>query len=157
MRRTVLTIVVSLAVGLLGGMLGERFLQAQPSPIKRTELLKQEIVEMAGKEGVLYIAELAPGAAAGKHTHPGPEFAYVLEGTLQLELEGQPPKTIKAGEAFHNPTKIVHDARNPSTTGSSKVLVFMLADKRAATGDSGALTTTPCRGERSFLLCTYPW
>jgi quercetin dioxygenase-like cupin family protein len=110
-------------------MLGERFLQAQPSPIKRTELLKQEIVEMAGKEGVLYIAELAPGAAAGKHTHPGPEFAYVLEGTLQLELEGQPPKTIKAGEAFHNPTKIVHDARNPSTTGSSKVLVFLLSDK----------------------------
>ena len=45
------------------------------------------------------------------------------------ELEGQPPKTIKVGEAFHNPTKIVHDARNPSTTGSSKVLVFMLADK----------------------------
>ena len=129
MRRTVLTIVVSLAVGLLVGTLGERFLSAQPSPIKRTELLKQDIIEMAGKEGVLYMAELAPGAVAGKHTHPGPEFAYVLEGALQLELEGQPPKTIKAGEAFHNPTKIVHDAKNPSTTGATKVLVFMLIDK----------------------------
>ena len=129
MRRTVLTIVVSLAVGLLVGTLGERFLSAQPSPIKRTELLKQDIVEMAGKEGVLYMAELAPGAVAGKHTHPGPEFAYVLEGALQLELEGQPPKTIKAGEAFHNPTKIVHDAKNSSTTGATKVLVFMLIDK----------------------------
>ena len=84
---------------------------------------------MVGKEGVLYMAELAPGAVAGKHTHPGPEFAYVLEGALQLELEGQPPKTIKAGEAFHNPTKIVHDAKNPGTTGATKVLVFMLIDK----------------------------
>jgi quercetin dioxygenase-like cupin family protein len=110
-------------------MLGERYLQAQSSSIKRTELLKQDIVEMAGKEGVFYLAELAPGAAAGKHTHPGPEFAYVLEGALQLEIEGQPPKTIKAGEAFHNPTKIVHDAKNPSTTGSSKVLIFLLGDK----------------------------
>jgi quercetin dioxygenase-like cupin family protein len=66
---------------------------------------------------------------AGKHFHPGPEFAYILEGSLTLEHEGQAPKTFKAGEAFHNPAKIVHDAKNMSTSGPTKVLVFLLSEK----------------------------
>jgi quercetin dioxygenase-like cupin family protein len=77
----------------------------------------------------MYLAELAPGAAAGKHTHPGPELAYILEGALTLEQEGKPAQTFKAGEVFHNPSKIVHDAKNASATAPTKVLVFLLADK----------------------------
>jgi len=131
MKRTAMSLVATLAVGLTLGVLGDRFLSAQQQPIKRTELLKTDVVEAAGKDGVIYLAELGPGAVAGKHTHPGPEFAYVLEGALILEVEGKPPMTIKAGEAFHNPSKIVHDAKNASTTAPTKVLVFMLADKGA--------------------------
>ena len=129
MRRTVITLGLTLAVGILLGALGDRFLSAQQQSIKRTELLKTAIEGMDGKEGVMYVAELAPGATAGKHFHPGPEFAYILDGTLTLEPEGQAPKTFKAGEAFHNPAKIVHDAKNMSTTGPTKVLVFMLIEK----------------------------
>jgi quercetin dioxygenase-like cupin family protein len=131
MKRTAISLVVTLAIGLTLGVLGDRFLSAQQQPIKRTELLKTDVVEAAGKDGVIYLAELAPGAVAGKHTHPGPEFAYVLEGALILEVEGKPPMTIKAGEAFHNPSKIVHDAKNASASAPTKVLVFMLADKGA--------------------------
>ena len=129
MRRTVITLGLTLAVGIILGALGDRFLSAQQQSIKRTELLKTAIEGMDGKEGVMYVAELAPGATAGKHFHPGPEFAYILDGTLTLEPEGQAPKTFKAGEAFHNPAKIVHDAKNMSTTGPTKVLVFMLSEK----------------------------
>ena len=129
MRRTVIILGLTLAVGIVCGALGERFLSAQPQPVKRTELLKTELEGIAEKEGVMYLAELAPGAAAGKHFHPGPEFAYVLEGSLLLEPQGKPPLTIKAGEAFHNPAKIVHDAKNASTTAPTKVLVFLVADK----------------------------
>ena len=129
MRRTVITLCLTLAVGITLGVFGNRFLSAQQQPIKRTELLKTAIAGMEGKEGVIYVAELAPGAAAGKHFHPGPEFAYILDGALILENEGQAPKTFKAGEAFHNPAKIVHDAKNASTTGPTKVLVFMLIEK----------------------------
>jgi quercetin dioxygenase-like cupin family protein len=129
MKRTAMSLVLTLVVGLTLGVLGDRFLSAQQQPIKRTELLKTAIEGMEGKEGVIYIAELAPGAAAGKHFHPGPEFAYVLDGSLILENEGQAPKTIKAGEAFHNPAKIVHDAKNGSTTASTKVLVVMIIEK----------------------------
>ena len=129
MKRTAMSLVLTLVVGLTLGVLGDRFLSAQQQPIKRTELLKTAIEGMEGKEGVIYIAELAPGAAAGKHFHPGPEFAYVLDGSLILENEGQAPKTIKAGEAFHNPAKIVHDAKNGSTTAPTKVLVVMIIEK----------------------------
>jgi quercetin dioxygenase-like cupin family protein len=129
MRRTVITLGLTLAVGILLGALGDRFLSAQQQSIKRTELLKTAIEGMDGKEGVMYIAEIAPGAMAGKHFHPGPEFAYILDGSLTLENEGQAPKTFKAGEAFHNPAKVAHDAKNVSTTAPTKVLVFMVIEK----------------------------
>jgi quercetin dioxygenase-like cupin family protein len=129
MRRTTIILGLTLAVGITLGAFGERFLSAQQSGVKRTELLKTAIAGMEGKEAIMYVAELPPGAAAGKHTHPGEEFAYILDGTLTLEPQGQAPKTYKAGEVFHNPAKVVHDAKNMSTTAPSKVLVFLLAEK----------------------------
>ena len=75
MRRPTLILGLTLAVGIAFGAFGQRFLSAQQSSIKRTELMKTAIAGMEGKEAVMYIAELPPGAAAGKHTHPGEEFA----------------------------------------------------------------------------------
>ena len=92
-----------MAVGITLGALGDRFLSAQQQSIKRTELLKTVIEGMEGKEVIMYVAELAPGAAAGKHTHPGPEFAYILDGALTLEPEGQALKTYNAHPA---PTRV---------------------------------------------------
>ena len=129
MRRTAMVLSVTLAVGIAAGVLGDRLLSAQQSPIKRTELLKTDVAGMEGKEAIVYIAELGPGAAAGKHFHPGPEFAYVLDGALTLEVQGQAPKTFKTGEAFHNPSKAVHDAKNPSATAPVKVLVVLIGEK----------------------------
>jgi quercetin dioxygenase-like cupin family protein len=120
---------LTLAVGIILGTLGDRWLSAQQQSVKRTELLRMALEGMEGKEGVMYVAELPPGAAAGKHTHPGAEFAYILDGALTLEPQGQAAKTYKAGEAFHNPAKVIHDAKNTSTTGSTKVLVFLIAEK----------------------------
>jgi quercetin dioxygenase-like cupin family protein len=116
-------------IGIVLGVLGDRFLSAQQQAIKRSELLKTDLEGMAGKEGIMYIAEFAPGAVAGKHFHPGPEFAYILDGSLTLEPQGQAPQTFKAGEAFHNPAKIVHDAKNASATAPAKVLVFLVGEK----------------------------
>ena len=52
---------------------------------------------VAGKEVIMYRVETIPGGVAGRHYHPGPELAYVLEGSLIFELDGQPPVTLKAG------------------------------------------------------------
>src|ERR1043166_3480346 len=104
MRRTLIILGLTLAVGMTLGGFGERFLSAQQASIQRTELLKTAIAGMEGKEAIMYIAELPPGAAAGKHTHPGEEFAYILDGALTLAPQGQAPKANKAGEVSHNPT-----------------------------------------------------
>jgi quercetin dioxygenase-like cupin family protein len=56
--------------------------------------------------------ELAPGVAFGKHRHPGEEIVYVLEGSLEYQLEGQPPVTLKAGDVLFIPAGTIQAAKN---------------------------------------------
>jgi quercetin dioxygenase-like cupin family protein len=98
-------------------------------PIKRTVLFRGDLEGVEGKEIVIFIAELAPGAVGSKHYHPGPEFFYVIEGTLAHEPEGVSPHMMKAGGFGSNPNKSVHIVRNPSTTERAKVIDFLIAEK----------------------------
>jgi quercetin dioxygenase-like cupin family protein len=82
---------------------------AQQSGIKRTPLQKLDFP--AGYNTVTAIAEIPAGGAAGRHTHPGAETGYVLEGELELLIDGQPPKKLKAGESYQIPEGAVHDAK----------------------------------------------
>jgi len=82
---------------------------AQQSGIKRTPLQKLEFP--AGYNTVTAIAEVPAGGAAGRHTHPGAETGYVLEGELELLIDGQPPMKIKAGESYQIPEGAIHDAK----------------------------------------------
>ena len=102
---------------------------AQQEPVKRTVLLKSDLEGVEGKEAVMFLAELAPGAVGAKHYHPGTEVFYVLEGALAHEQEGKPPHTLKAGTAGSNPYKSVHTIRNPSKTEPAKALGVLIADK----------------------------
>src|SRR6266568_5426357 len=102
---------------------------AQEEPIKRTVLFRGDLEGVEGKEIVIFIAELAPGAVGSKHYHPGPEFFYVLEGTLAHEPEGGPAHMMKVGDFGSNPNKGVHIIRNPSTTGRAKAIDFLVAEK----------------------------
>src|SRR5262249_22735321 len=63
----------------------------QDSPIKRTELHRSDLADVVGKEAVIYIADLMPGAVGGRHTHYGDEYVYVLEGSLIVTPDGQAP------------------------------------------------------------------
>jgi quercetin dioxygenase-like cupin family protein len=84
---------------------------AQQSGINRTELQRHDLSE-PGREAVQVRIDFDPGAAFGKHSHPGEEIIYVLEGLLEYEVEGQPPVTLKAGEVLFIPAGTVHAARN---------------------------------------------
>src|SRR5882762_9159488 len=81
---------------------------AQQSGIKRTPLQKLDFP--AGYNTITAIAEVPAGGAAGRHTHPGAETGYVLEGELELVIDGKPPVKIKAGESYQTPEGAVHDA-----------------------------------------------
>ena len=91
-------------------------------------MLQDQDVSVSDRHAVQVVAEFAPGAAAGKHTHPGEELGYVLEGTLQLEVAGQPPRTLNAGEAFFIPAGVVHDGKNIGA-GPAKVLATYVVEK----------------------------
>ena len=93
---------------------------AQEPPFKRT-VLQQGDLSVAGREAVTARVDIPAGIAIGKHTHFGEEVGYVVEGTLQVEIEGT-AKTVKAGEAFLIPDGKVHDAKS---TGSGPALVLV--------------------------------
>ena len=71
-------------------------------------------------------AELDVGAAAPKHTHPGEELGYVLEGRVELQVEGKPPVTLTAGDVFFVPPETAHMARNVGTMPAKLVSTYVL-------------------------------
>lgn len=89
--------------------------------IGRTEVLRHDID--AGREIVQVRVDFAPGAAFPKHTHPGEEIAYVLEGTMEYELRGK-QVTVKTGEALFIPAGVVHSARNVGATKASELATY---------------------------------
>jgi len=123
--RSILVVACALALAALGA----GGLRAEDQPITRTQLLKADLAGIDGKETVMYIADLKPGAVGGKHTHYGDEFVYVLEGELVVEAVGKEPVRLKAGETGHLTPDVVHAARNGSESAPAKVLVFLVVEK----------------------------
>ena len=69
-----------------------------------------------------------PGIFVGRHTHPGEELGYVLEGEFEIRVEGQEPKTVKTGDAFMVPPNTIHDALNTGST-KGKILATYFVEK----------------------------
>lgn len=99
---------------------------AQQGGIKRTPLQKVEFPE--GYVTVSGIAEVPVGGAAGRHTHPGIETGYILEGEADLIIEGKPDQHLKAGDSYTVPAGAVHDAKVHGDK-PLKVLAVYIVDK----------------------------
>src|SRR5258705_7591382 len=82
---------------------------AQQTGIKRTPLQKLDFP--AGYNTVTAIAEVPAGGGAGRHTHPGAETGYALEGELELLIDRQPPMKIKARRSSQIPEGAIYDAK----------------------------------------------
>jgi quercetin dioxygenase-like cupin family protein len=115
MKSTKLLIVAGLAAALGAGAL-----YAQAPGFKRIEVQDRDL-SIPGRHAVQAKAEFVPGGAVGRHTHPGEELSIVLEGQLLLEVDGQPARTVKAGESFFIPAGTIHAGKN---TGKGKAVVF---------------------------------
>ncbi len=94
-------------------------LAAQAPAITRTVLQRGDI-SRPGYEAVTAKAEFPTGGSTGKHTHPGDEVSYVLEGSITLEITGAAAKTLKAGDSFIIPAGTVHNA---SAVGGKAVVI----------------------------------
>jgi quercetin dioxygenase-like cupin family protein len=102
-----------------------------PAPGPSSGALKRELVTRAdvsvpGREAVVARVEVAPGGKAGRHTHPGDEISYIVEGETMLLIDGQPPRRVKAGESFVIPAGVVHDAHNDSDKPVKLIGVYVV-------------------------------
>ena len=114
-------LIASILVGLTG------FVIAQQAGFKRT-LLQTQDLSIPEKVVVQALAEFSPGVAAGRHTHPGEEIGYVLEGQLEIKIDGKPSQIIQAGQTFFIPSGMVHDGIN-TKSGNTKVLATYVVEK----------------------------
>jgi len=127
MSRIFAAIVTASALGFASAAIAQQPAPAQPpSGIKRTPLQKVD-VPGTNLDAITAIAEIAPNAAIGRHTHPGPETGYLIEGEMTLLIDGQPPRVLKAGESYQIPSGAIHDAK--SGDKGAKVLAVYVVEK----------------------------
>lgn len=132
MKRIHVLLGVVLAVGVALGVFGSRMLSAQDPLKSGTVLQRTELVGAKGMEAILVLRDLPPGGASGNHTQSGNEIVYVLAGSVILEVQGKPPVTLKAGEAFHTVAGEVHNVKNASSSEPGKALAFYVAKQGTA-------------------------
>jgi quercetin dioxygenase-like cupin family protein len=108
-RRKFAACVLCAAAGFAATAVGEANAQ-MPAGIKRTILSKTDMPD--GKYvALLAEVEIDAGVAVPRHTHPGIESAYCLDGSAQLSIKGQPDRMVKQGDSFQVPTETVHSAK----------------------------------------------
>jgi len=98
---------------------------SQAQGIKRTPL--QDVKYPAGHHIVTVIAEIGPSQLAGRHTHPGVDTGYVLDGEATLIIEGQPDKVLKTGDSYAVPAGVPHDIKT-SEKGLKIMAVYVVED-----------------------------
>ena len=97
----------------------------RPPGSTRTDLQRHDL-GIAGREVLQARIDIAPGAAFPAHKHPGEEIIYVLEGTLEYEVEGKPPVTLKAGDVLFVPAETAHAAKNVGSDKGSELATYIL-------------------------------
>lgn len=97
----------------------------RPSGSTRTDLQRHDLSAL-GQEVLQARVDFEPGASFPAHRHPGEEIIYVLSGTLEYGVEGQPPVTLKAGDVLFVPAGVFHSARNIGDTPGSELATYVL-------------------------------
>ena len=99
-----------------------------PTPGVTRKILSQMDGPVPGYVTMLVEAEIEAGVPVARHTHPGMESAYVLEGGFELPIEGQPTRTLKPGDGFQVPAGTPHAGGKPGTA-KTRVLITYVVEK----------------------------
>ena len=119
------TRIITVAALIAASGLALHVARAQLPGIKRTDLQRHDL-SVPGREVVQVRVDFAPGVAFGKHSHPGEEIVYVLEGSLEYQVEGKPPVTLKAGEVFFIPAGTIHAAKNVGSGNAAELATYIV-------------------------------
>jgi quercetin dioxygenase-like cupin family protein len=99
--------------------------RAQQPGIKRTDLQRHDL-SFPGREVIQARVEFDPGVSFPKHRHPGEEIIYVLEGSLEYQVEGKPPVTLKAGDVLFIPAGTIHAAKNVGSGHGAELATYVV-------------------------------
>ena len=117
--------VMAITALILASVLTQQMAQAQQPGIKRTDLQRHDL-SAPGREVIQVRVDFAPGAAFGRHRHPGEEIIYVIEGSLEYEVEGKPPVTLKAGDVLFIPAGTIHAAKNVGSVNAAELATYVV-------------------------------
>jgi quercetin dioxygenase-like cupin family protein len=110
---------------LLASALALHVAQAQQPGTKRTDLQRHDL-SAPGREVVQARLDFDPGVATPRHTHPGEVIIYVIEGTLEYQIDGKPAAAVKAGEVFFIPAGTVHSVKNVGSGNSAELATYVV-------------------------------
>ncbi len=120
-----MTRIMVVAVLIIASGLALHVALAQAPGINRIDLQRHDL-SVPGREAVQVIVELGPEVTALRHTHPGEEIIYVLEGSLEYGVEGKPPVTLKAGDVLFIPAGTIHYAKNVGKGKGAELATYIV-------------------------------
>ena len=99
--------------------------QAQAPGTMRTDLQRHDL-SAPGREVIQVRVDFAPGVVTPSHSHPGEEIVYAIEGSMEYQLEGRPPVTLKAGEVLFIPAGMIHAVRNVGSGNAAELATYVV-------------------------------
>jgi quercetin dioxygenase-like cupin family protein len=119
------TRIMAVAAVIVASGLALHVARAQVPGINRIDLQRHDL-SAPGREVVQVIVQLDPGVTSPWHTHPGEEIIYVLEGSLEYQLKGEPPVTLKAGDVLFIPAGAIHTAKNVGSSKGAELATYIV-------------------------------
>ena len=117
--------IIAVAMMIVGSGLALRAARPQQPGMKRTELQRHDL-SAPGREVVQVRVEIDPGVTTPRHSHPGEEIIYVLEGSFEYQIEGQAPVTVKAGDVYFIPAGAIHTAKNVGSGNGAELSTYVV-------------------------------
>ena len=109
----------------VGGCLALQVALAQQAGTRRIELQRHDL-SAPGREVLQVRVEFDPGAEFGRHWHPGEEIVNVLAGSLEYQVEGKAPVTLKAGDVLFIPARTIHSAKNVGRDHGAELATYIV-------------------------------
>ena len=103
--------------------------EQQAPGIWRTDLQRHDL-SVPRREVIQNRVDIGPEAPFVKHKHPGEEIIYVLEGSLEYQVEGEPPTTLNAGDVLLVPTETIHAVRDVGSSNAAELATYVVEKER---------------------------
>lgn len=124
------TQIIATAVLIIASGLALFAAHAQQPGIRRTDLQRHDL-SVPGREVVQARIDIDPGVTAPRHSHPGEEIIYVLEGSLEYRVDGKPPVTLEAGDVLFIPAGAIHTAKNVGSSNGAELATYIVEKGKA--------------------------